>query len=146
MNLSKNVKIGEVLLPVAASDSIDSNSDILDMSGFEGVVFVAVITDSVATGVATLTAQGSTANSDGAMAGLTGAAATATCVVNDDLNDKILIVDVYRPTKRYIQATLTSATANIAYGNTIAIQYGPREKPITDAASVSQSTAVQSPA
>jgi hypothetical protein len=146
MNLSKNVKIQEVLAPVSLGSSIDSNSDILDMSGYEGVVFVAVITDSAATGVATLTAQGNTANSDGGMAALTGAVATVTCVTNDDINGKILIVDVRAPRERWVQGVRTSATANIAFGEILAIRYGPRLAPAAASSTTAAAAEVVSPA
>ena len=146
MNLLKNVKIQECMAPVSAGSSIDQNSDILDMSGYEGVMFIVPITDSAATGVATLTIEQNTANSDSGMAALSGATATATCTVNDDLNNTLLIVDVYKPLERYVQGVVTSATANIAYGNMIAIQYKVRKGPITQPSSVQASTLVVSPA
>lgn len=146
MNLLKNIKIQEVLAPVAAASDTDSNSDILDMQGYDGVMFIVPITDSAATGVATLTIEQNTANSDSGMAALSGATATATCTVNDDLNDTLLIVDVYRPRERYVQGVIASGTANIAFGNMIAIQYQGRKAPITQPASVQASTMVASPA
>jgi len=146
VNLLKNVKFQEVLAPVSAGSSIDSNSDILDMVGYDGVVFIVPITDSADTGVATLTIEQNTDNSDTGMAALSGASATATSAADDDLNNTLLIVDVYKPLERYIQGVLTSATANIAYGNMIAIQYKGSKAPITQPASVQASTLVVSPA
>jgi len=146
MNLLKNVKIQEVMAPVAAADDTDENSDILDMQNWDGVIFIVPITDSVATGVALLTIEQNTANSDSGMAALSGATATATCTDNDDLNNTLLIVDVYRPRERYVQAVVTSATADIAYGSMIAIQYKGRKAPVTQPTSVQASTQVASPA
>lgn len=146
MNLLKNCLIKEVCAPVAAASNTDQNSDILDMQGYDGVCFIAPVTDSVATGVATLTIEQNTDNSDTGMAALSGAAATATCTVNDDLNNKLLIVDVYRPRERYVQGVLTSGTANIAFGNMIAIQYKGSKCPITADSSVLQGTSVFGPA
>lgn len=140
--LSKSVDTREVLAPVGASSSIDSNSDILDMAGYDGVRFIVPIEDSAATGVATLTAQGNASNSDSGMAALTGAAATVTCVVNDDINGTLLIVDVLHPLLRYIQGTLTSSAANIAYGTMIAELYHSKKQPISDATTVSDVAAV----
>jgi hypothetical protein len=142
MNLSKICKIAEVLAPVGASSSIDSNSDILDMSGYDGVVFIVPITDSAAGGVATLNVQSNTSNSDSGMATMTGASATVTCVVNDDVNGQLLIVDVYNPQYRYVQGNVTSSAANIAYGNMIAIKYNGKKFPITDDSTVSDVTFV----
>lgn len=147
MNFLKNNKIQEVLAPVAAGSSIDSNSDRLDMTGWDGVIFIVPITDSVDTGVATLTIEQNTSDSDTGMAALSGATATATSAANDDLNDTLLIVDVFRPAERYVQGVVTSATANIAYGTMIAIQYQKvGGLPVTQPASVQASTLVASPA
>ena len=146
MNFLKNNKIQEVLAPIALASATDSNSDRLDMSGYEGVIFILPITDSVDTGVATLTIEQNTADSDTGMAALSGAVATATSAANDDLNNTLLIVEVYRPLERYVQGVVTSATANIAYGSMVAIQYGARYVPITQPASVKASTLVAGPA
>lgn len=139
--LGKDIEIREVLAPVSAGSSIDSNSDRIDMAGYEGVIFVTPITDSVDTGVATLTVEQNSSDSDSGMAALSGAVDTATSAANDDLNGQFLQVEVYRPRERYVQAVLTSATANIAYGNTIAILYGKKKLPIT-----AHSTAAGTPA
>jgi hypothetical protein len=80
------------------------------------------------------------------MAALSGAVDNATCVVNDDLNDTLLVVEVYRPRERYVQAVRTSATANIAFGNVIAILYGARKLPVTLDATVQDGALVASPA
>lgn len=146
MNLLKNVKIQEVLEPVAAATGTDSNSDRLDMQNYEGVIFIVPITDCLDTGVATLTIEQNTADSDTGMAALSGATATATSAANDDLNNTLLIVDVFRPLERYVQAVVTSATADIAFGTMTAIQYGPKKAPVTQPASVQASTQVISPA
>lgn len=146
LNFIKNFEISEVLAPISAASSTDSNSDIMDMAGWEGIVFIVPITDSVATGVATITAQQNTVNSDIGMAALSGASATATCVVNDDLNNQLLVLEVHKPRERYVQIAVTSATANIAFGNGIAIRYRNRKLPITDASTVLDATIVRSPA
>ena len=138
MNILKNCLISEALAPVSASSSIDSNSAILDMAGYEGVIFIVPIEDSVTSGVATLTIQHNTANSDSGMAA-TDAVATVTCVSSDDINQQLLVAELYKPTKRYVQGTVTSSAANIAFGTMIAIRYGPRKGPVTEDATVSDS-------
>lgn len=132
MNLLKNTKILVVDDAESAGSSIDADSAIVDTQGYEGCMFVTVITDSVATGVATMTVEQNTANSGTGMAalGATGVA-TATSAQNDDLNEKALVVDVYRPRERYLRVNRASATANIAYGNVIAILYGARKAPVS---------------
>jgi hypothetical protein len=145
MNLSKNVKIMEVGAPVSAANNTDDNSDRIDMSGWEGVVFICPVTDCVDGGVATLKVEQNTADSDTGMAALSGASAAATSAANDDLNNKLLIVDVYKPRERYVQAVRTSATQNIAFGSVIAILYSGKLAPVTADASVLTATLAVSP-
>ena len=133
--ITQNIEIREVGAPIAAGSTIDNNSDRIDMANYESVVFIAVVTDSVATGVATLTIESNDADSDSGMAAISGAAVTATSAANDDINDKLLIVEVRNPGKRYVQAVRSSATANIAYGSVIAL-LTPRRRPVVDDASI----------
>lgn len=129
MNLLKNCQIDWVLTSDAAASNTDANSSRLDMLGWDGIVFVVAIVDSVATGVATLNLQSAATDADTNMT--TRATATATSVSNDDLNNMLLIVDVYKPLYRYVQGNITSATANIAFSDMIAIRYRGKKAPIT---------------
>jgi hypothetical protein len=146
MNLLKNCLIKEVAGPVAAALDTDQNSDILDMQCYDGVCFIVPVTDSVATGVARLTVEQNSENSDSGMAALSGAEAAGACAVNDDLNDKLLIVDVYRPRERFVQGVITSETANIAFGNMIAVQYNGSKFPVGADPSVIQAISAFGPA
>lgn len=139
--LSDNLEVRVVGALVAAGSTIDNNSTRIDMQNYESVMFVAAITDSVATGVATLTIQSSDADSDGAMAAIEGTAISKTCTTNDDINGTALVSEVYHPSKRYVQATRSSATANIAYGDLIAI-LKPRQLPAVNGATVAGSASV----
>jgi hypothetical protein len=139
--LLNNVEIRQVNDPVAAGSSTDDNSDIIDMADYESVMFITSITDSVDTGVATMTVEGNSANSDTGMAAISGAVATLTSEADDDLNGLLLAVEVHKPASRYLQAVLTSATANVAFGDTIAV-LKPRRRPVTQGATVGASTFV----
>lgn len=139
--LKDNVEIRVVGAPVAAGSTIDNNSSRIDMAGYESVTFIAPIVDSVDTGVATLTIEENDADSDSGMAAVSGAAATETSGANDDLNDKALVAEVFKPTKRYVQAVRTSAVANIAYGAVIAL-LTPKRLPVEQDASVLDAVAV----
>ena len=145
-NLIKNKVIDVVMDPESLSSSIDTNSTRLDMSGYEGVVFILPITDSVNTGVVTITAEQNTVDSDSGMDALAGASATATDAGGDALNNQTLTLEVVKPLERYIQCVLTSATANIATGNMIAIRYTSKKAPIVEGSTVLDSTLVISPA
>ena len=139
--LLNNVEIRQVNNPVVAGAAIDANSDRIDMAGYESCMFITPIDDSVATGDAAMTVESNEADSDTGMVAITGAVAGAICAVDDDLNGTLLVVEVHKPTKRYVQAVLTSAVANIAYGNTIAV-LKPHRLPAVQGATVSASTLV----
>lgn len=126
--IKDNLEVRYVGAAVANASNTDSNSTRIDMADYESVLFVTTITDCASTGVATLVVQSSDADSDDAMAAVSDTGATATCAVNDDLNGKTLITELRLPAKRYVQATRTSATANIAFGEVIAI-LTPRRLP-----------------
>lgn len=143
--LSKSVKFLWLKGAVANASNTDDDSAIVDTQGWDGVCFVAPIIDSAQTGVATLTVEQNTANSATGMAALAGAVATATSAANDDLNGKCLIVDVYRPLERYLRVNRASATANIAYGDVLAILYHGRVGPAAQA-DAAMAVAVSSPA
>lgn len=133
--ITQNIEIREVGAPVTAGASIDNNSDIIDMANYESVTFIAPITASVATGVAALTVEGNDANSDSGMAAVAGAVATVTSAENNDVQGRLLIVEVARPAKRFLQVVRTSATANITYGTVIAL-LKPRRVPVVNDATV----------
>lgn len=140
--LTENYDIREVGAPISAANNTDSNSDRIDMSGYEGIAFIVPVTDSVATAVAHLKIEENTIDSDSGMTLITGADATVTCVVTDDLNNKLLVTEVFRPLKRYVQAVRTSGTDNIAFGNVIAILYKKRVLPPAEDASILDLAAV----
>lgn len=130
---------------IAAANNTDNDSDIIDMAGYDGVMFIVPIVDSVATGVATLTAEGDDLNAAGGMVALTGAQAAVTCAVNDDQNGKYLVVDVFKPIYRFMRANITSETANMAFGAITAIKYNSHSKPVAHT-DIAASAYVASPA
>lgn len=133
--LLENAEFRYVGAAVSASNSIDNNSSRIDMADYESVVFVTTIVDSVATGVATMAIQEADEDADTNMADVTDTLATATSATNDDLNNKLFVSEVFKPSKRYVQANRRSATANIAYGECIAILI-PKRQPATQGATV----------
>ena len=144
-NLLNDIEIANVSAPVAAGSAIDQNTSIIDMQNFEGCIFIAPVTDSVAAGVATLAIEQNDVESDVGMKALMEAEAMLTSVVDDDLNDKFIVIDIYKPKKRYIQGVLTSTNANIAFGNVTAIKYSGRKSPVIQSDSVQVSKVLASP-
>src|SRR3546814_10438141 len=72
---------------------------------------------------------------------VTGATATVTCAVNDDVNNTLLAVEVRNPGYQYLQGVITSATANIAFGE-MTVMLKPRNVPVTQGDTVSDSVTV----
>lgn len=128
MNLSKEVKV--TLVQAALADGqTDPDSDSVDMTGFDGVMFVGIIGTVAATGTVSL--QAAQSADDSSFDDLSGMVAAG----DADDDDMFLLLDVYRPTDRYVRTTLTRGTANSVYGGTLAIQYKATKKPTTHDAS-----------
>jgi hypothetical protein len=138
MNLSHGIKV-TVVEAAAAAGTTELVSDVLDMQGFDGVIFIALLGDVTDTSVLTLTAKGNTANHVSSPTPITQASATFTAGASD-ADSKALMVDVCDPALRYIFASLTRATANAVLGGIIAIQYSADYRPTSQAASVIAST------
>lgn len=134
MNLSKDIKV-TVVEAAAAAGTSELVSDVLDMQGWGGVMFIALLGDVTDTSVLTLTAKGNSANSTSSPTPVTQASATFTAGASN-ADSKVLMVDVYEPQLRYMFASLTRGTANAVVGGVIAIQYQPDSKPTSQDASV----------
>jgi len=142
--LLSNVLITRVVAAVGDGQAA-TTGDILDMSGYEGVMFIAKFADVTNAAVLTLAAQGGALVGGGDMATLAGTVThTAASAGGDD--DDLLVLDVYKPLERYIRPVLTSATQNAVKDGVIAIQYGAHSVPTTQGATVLDSDTLTSPA
>ena len=121
MNLIKNVKIRSALN--AASSLGASTGPAIDMSGFEGCLFILHGTSVL---------EGTTANlrTKGA-ASTTGPwvfyepQASSTKVLTGTFDYRILALDMHKPLKRYIRACLTASSSGVPLTGTVtALQYG----------------------
>lgn len=126
---------------IAAGATIDNNSSIIDMADYESVVFVAPIDGSVATGIATLKIEVSDTAADAGMTAVVDAVATVTSAATDDIKGKVLVVEIRKPPKRYVQAVRTSATANITFGDLIAV-LKPLRRPAEQGSTVAKTAYV----
>lgn len=132
MNLSKDVKV-TLVAAGATSAGTAINSTAVDMSGFEGVIFIGSIATANA-GNTALAAQATT--SGGSYADLAG-----TTVAPGDSGDSFLI-DVYRPRERYVRCEIDRSGTNTVTGDIYAIQYTAASKPTTHGATVDSILAV----
>lgn len=133
-NFFDNCKVTYVSGAVAAGQAATA-SDIIDMSGWDGVAFIALTGDVTSGSVLTLAAQQDDVNAAGGMATLTGTA-TYTALSATDSDSKALLLDVQKPNKRYVRALFTSATQDAVKNGIIAIQYRGSNLPAVQSSSV----------
>ena len=121
--LSENVKI---VLAKAAQTAATTEvlSDIIDMAGFEGVVFRTRFGTANA-GNYIKVKQDTAAN------GATAADLAGTKVASGT-SDEVCAIDINRPRERYLQLSATR-TASSALGEIYAILYGPVKAPVVSA-------------
>lgn len=126
-NLSGAVKLTKVADHTTAGTT-DVEGAILDMSGYEGVMFFTSFGTAAADNL--LKVQQDDANGAGGMADLEGTKVTSgASPSNEDV-----WVDVWRPTKRYVRCIAvvdTSSTVESIWAE----QYGPREMPVDNTTS-----------
>lgn len=141
-SLQKAVKVTRVMNAVAAGTS-DQNSSVIDMQGFDGVVFMAAFGTITSGAVTSIKVQ------QGADSGLSDAAdleGTSVTVADDDDN-QVAIVEVYRPRERYVRLVVDRGTQNAVIDGVLAIQYNGRIKPTThDSSTVIAAESHNSPA
>lgn len=136
-SLLKNCGFEAAMNNTAAGTGDTLNGDIIDLGAdgkFDSVAFVAKLGDVADTAVATLKAYcgDAAALGDGVYKTAT-ATVTATATSADN---KLLVLDVVRPGKRYIRPDLVRATANIPVESIIAIKYNSKALPVTQGADV----------
>lgn len=142
MDLGKRLKVTQVKTAVAAGTS-DQTSAILDMSGFDGVLFLTSFGAITSTAVTSVKIQQDTAVGGGTMADLAGSGAT----VADTKSDTVVVHDLYRPGKRYVRVYVDRGTANAVINSIVALQYRGLNAPTTDdATTVVSKTTLISPA
>lgn len=131
-NLLKDIKVTRVMNAVAAGTSVQ-NSSVVDMSGWDGVLFIAALGTLTATQVTGLKGQQGQASNLSDAADLAG---TAVGPLADGDSNKCLALDIYRPLERYVRCVVTRGTANAVIDGVIAIQYRGRKAPALQDASI----------
>lgn len=132
MNLLKNIKLTRVMNDVVAGTT-EQKSSVIDMQGYDGVIFVLLVGDITSTCVLTATVNQNTANSTSSPS----PTAIANAVVGpitagaSDNDNGVYVIDVYRPVDRYVFLDITRTTANAVIDGVIAIQYCGIHKPTT---------------
>jgi cytochrome c-type biogenesis protein CcmH/NrfF len=136
-----SVKTTRVMNAVAAGTTLQTGTT-LDMQGFEGVMFTALFGTLTASAVTGIKVQQGSASDMSDAADLLGSA----LAIPEADNNKMLITEIYKPTKRYVRCLVTRGTANAVIDGVIAQQFGARVEPPVNGTTVSGSEYSISPA
>lgn len=127
----------------ASAGTTDLETDILDMSGYDGVLFIAVLGDATSGSVLELQVLGNTASSVSSPTPVELTVDDATYTAGaSDADNKLLIVDCVRPNYRYVYAKLVIDTQNCVVDAIIAIQYRAKNVPVTQGSTVLDSALI----
>ena len=141
MNLGRNVKVTRIKIFEGTGQGTVT-SDELDMTGFEGCVFLVAMGEIVSGAATTCYVRQDTVTGMGGGVQLTGTVITIT----DSDDDKILLMDVYRPKEQFLDVIVTRTVQNSEVDSITAIQYNGRKTPVThDSSTVASETYVAGP-
>jgi hypothetical protein len=126
LSITKDMLITRVMNEVAAGTTAQSSS-VLDMQGYDSVIFVAILGTVTDNSVVTLAVKSNpTSSSSGGTVEKTGTAITAATS-----SDTVQSVEVQRPTQRYVFAYVTRTAQNAAISAILAIQFNSKNMPVT---------------
>ena len=134
MNFIGNVKISRVEDGAVAGVTV-LTSDVIDMQNFDGLVFLAALGDVLATAVNVLQAQHSDVGDGSGMTNIVASVVSWTADATD-ADNKLMLLEIFRPTKRFLRVTLTRTVANTVLDGIFAFQSSPALAPVTQHSSV----------
>jgi len=109
MNMSKNVKISDAILPSAGvAATTDIEGAVLDMAGFESVLMMVVFGEITGSAVTSIKAQ---QGDESDLSDATDLEGTGQTIADDDDNETFYI-DLVKPTKRYVRLYVDRGTQN----------------------------------
>ena len=145
MNLSKNTNIDQILGYFAAGVT-KRTSTIIDMSGFEGVIFIAALGTILENGTLDVFVEQNPVNSGTGMARVAGQTVYTVTAADALKTQSYIARDIYQPEERYLQCNITPAVANAVILGITAIRYCMRKAPSVQAANCLQAILLGSPA
>lgn len=132
MNLLKNVKIDQILGYFAAGQ-VAKTTDIIDMQGYDGVLFIAGFGTIIENGTLNVQVYQDTDSAGGTMAVVAGTAAHTVTAANAALTQSAIAVDVYKPLERYLEVIVTPAVQDAVLLGVTAIRYKGKMGPDANA-------------
>lgn len=120
-----------------AAGATSVNGIVIDTAGAERVCFVTVLGDGTNTGTVLVKAQSGSASDGSDMADITGATTATATSDGTNTDNKLLVLDVVKPLKRYVRIVVVRAVANHVIDSAVAIVYDNRDVPVTQTNSLS---------
>lgn len=127
-NIALRTALKRVMNAVAAGTTTQTSSAV-DMAGYQGVRFIVSLGAVTATGVPAVKASDCD-TSGGSYSDIAGSLGTAYVASTDD--NKVWVLDIYRPTHRFVKCIVTRGTANAVIDGIVAELYEPRNQPAID--------------
>lgn len=144
MHLKDIVEVRRVLNAQAAGSTDITSATPVDLKGYDGVMFVALFGALTANQVTSLRGQQSSDN--GSSDDFSDIEGSKVGPLSDDDDNDMLVLDVFRPAKRYVKPVIDRETANAVVDGVIALLYRAREVPVTQGASVIDAVGLVTPA
>lgn len=135
--LSKDASF-TVVENAAAAGTTDLVTDTSDMQGFDSIIYLVKLGDVTSGSVIQFTIASNP--TDSASGGTTEKANTEITAGASDYDNKLLLIDLHRPSQRYVYGTLRIDTQNAVVDSIIAIRYNAKTVPITQGSTVGQTT------
>ena len=132
LSFKENVKVTRVSNAVAAGTT-DVECTGVDMTGFNSITFMAAFGTITGSAVTSVKAQAS--DDDGSTDTYSDLEGTSITVA-DDTDNKVVLLEVVKPTKKYIRLVIDRGTQNAVVDGAFAFQTGLRSGPVTQPTSV----------
>lgn len=132
LSLLKNGEFVRVMNAVAAGTT-SQNSTGVDCSGVDAVTFVAAFGTITSGAVTSIKAQQS--SDDGSSDDYTDIAGSS-CTVADDQDNKVAVLEIVRPLKKYVRLVVVRGTQNAVIDGVIAITSHARKVPVSQGSTV----------
>jgi hypothetical protein len=126
--ISDSIKIDRILGYFAAGQ-VARTSEIVDMSGYEGALFIFDFGTLIQNGTLTPVIQQGTDSAGANMAALAGTEAYTVSAADAALTHSCLVVDVYKPRERYLRAVITPDVQNAVITGITVIRYNGSQRP-----------------
>ncbi len=131
-NLSKQVQVQRIKVGVVAGTTTIT-SDAVDMAGFEGAMFVFSV--GAITSGAALSWKAQQSSDDAATDAYSDLLGTNQAIA-DTASDKVSILEIYKPEKRYLKVVVTRATQNAVIDGIVVYKSEPKFANVTNGATV----------